>query len=96
MDSSTSSRQCYLLELEFKLYLEKKTYKLIKRLYLVNDEEQLINKLNVIRKKKDNFVISYKLYKVTIEPVNTNVVDEKVIKDLERKINMENLTNEAV
>lgn len=96
MDGSTSSRQCYLLELEFKLYLEKKTYKLIKRLYLVNDEEQLINKLNVIRKKKDNFVVSYKLYKVTIEPVNTNVVDEKVIKDLERKINMENLTNEAV
>lgn len=96
MDGSTSSRQCYLLELEFKLYLEKKTYKLIKRLYLVNDEEQLINKLNVIRKKKDNFVISYKLYKVTIEPVNTNVVDEKVIKDLERKINMGNLTNEAV
>jgi hypothetical protein len=85
-----------LLELEFKLYLEKKTYKLIKRLYLVNDEEQLINKLNVIRKKKDKFVVSYKLYKVTIEPVNTNVVDEKVIKDLERKINMGNLTNEAV
>lgn len=96
MDGSTSSRQCYLLELEFKLYLEKKTYKLIKRLYLVNDEEQLINKLNVIRKKKDKFVVSYKLYKVTIEPVNTNVVDEKVIKDLERKINMGNLTNEAV
>lgn len=96
MDGSTSSRQCYLLELEFKLYLEKKTYKLIKRLYLVNDEEQLINKLNVVRKKKDNFVISYKLYKVIIEPVNTNVVDEKVIKDLERKINMGNLTNEAV
>lgn len=63
---------------------------------MVNDEKQLINKLNVIRKKKDNFVISYKLYKVTIEPVNTNVVDEKIIKDLERKINMENLTNEAV
>lgn len=96
MDSSISSRQCYLLELEFKLYLEKKTYKLIKKLYLVNDEKQLINKLNVIRKKKDNFVVSYKLYKLTIQPVNTNVVDERIIKDLERRINMANLINEAM